>query len=89
MASSSSQSIPVLLVARLDVPLHKGNQSFTPDPSMEVEEAKIWNSHVLIPFSISNNVHAFLVPFRDSSMNTKKVKDIFLGYPNCKPRVFS
>jgi len=62
MASSSSEASHVV-VARLDVPLQKGNQSFTPDPSIEVKHAKIWNSHVLVPFSISNNMHAFLGPF--------------------------
>ncbi|AES97623.1 hypothetical protein MTR_5g057070 [Medicago truncatula] len=69
------------------VPLQKRNQSFALNPSMEVEHAKIWNSHVLIPFSISNNMHVFLVPFPDSSINTKKVNALFPGYPNCKPRL--
>lgn len=81
MASSSLIVIHVV-VARVDVPLQKENQSFTPDPLMDVKHAKIWNSHVLIPFSISNNMHMFLGPFPDSSINTKKVNDLFPGYAN-------
>jgi len=61
MASSSSKATPVPMVARINVPFKKGNQSFAPGPPMEVKEARIWKSHVLITFSISNNIYALLV----------------------------
>jgi len=41
---------------------------------MEVDEAKIFKSHILIPYSILDVVYAFLGPFPNSSADTKQIR---------------
>lgn len=43
---------------------------------------------VLVPFSIYDNIHAFLGPFPNPNVNTKKVREVFPCYYRTKPCVF-
>lgn len=42
----------------------------------------------MIPFIIYDNVHAFLGLFPDSSIDSKKMKELFPCYHPSKPQVF-
>lgn len=55
---------------------------------MEKEKTIIWTSQVLIPFSISGSVHAFLGPLPKSSTKPVKLNKFFPCLPYCKPRAF-
>jgi len=69
--------------------LRRNNQIYAPEPDLHAQKTKFWKSQVLIPYSVSCTVRAFLGPFLDSKLDPKKVEDDFPGRKGHKPRVFS
>jgi len=67
----------------------KRNQVHAPEPDLDAEKAKIWKSKVLIQYSISGTVCAFLGPYPTSKLNPQEVEETFPGYGSHKPRIFS
>lgn len=68
----------------MKAPIHVGEKSSTQEPSLEEEKALIWKSHVMIPFTISDNVHVFMRLLPDSFVESKKVKELFPCYHHSK-----
>jgi len=95
MASTSSKAIgstkgkEIPLAATIeDLPL-KNNQINASEPDLDAEKAKIWQSHVLIPYSVSDTVYAFLGPYPDPELKTPELEESFHGYNGRRPIVFS
>ncbi|MCH79637.1 hypothetical protein A2U01_0000390 [Trifolium medium] len=63
-------------------------QSFVPEPKGSEEDREIWESQVMILFSIYGTVYAFGGPIPDKATLTKEVMDIFPCYTTCEPRIF-
>lgn len=80
MASYSNPTFPLPLAEAVNVLIQVGNQVYVPEPPMEKEKALIWKSHVLISFSVSDEMHAFLGPLPDPNSNADKVREIFPYY---------
>jgi len=95
MASASNQvdgfakvkEIP--FAATLEALILKNNQAYASEPDLDAEKAKIWQSQVLILYSVSGTVYAFLGPYPDPKLKTPELEENFLGYEGRKPLVFS
>lgn len=61
---------------------------FIPEPSTAKEKITIWQKQILIPFSLSNKLLAFLGPFLTAKSQPGKVKDLFSCYPIAMPYMF-
>ncbi|XP_057446100.1 uncharacterized protein LOC130738185 isoform X1 [Lotus japonicus] len=62
MTSTSSSQVPSAV--SLLKPIEVEGRTFVPEPPNEEEKIKIWNSQVLIPFSIGDKLHAYLGPYQ-------------------------
>lgn len=62
-----------------------GERPFVQEPSLEEEKELIYKSQVMITFTISDSVHAFLGSLHDSSIESQKVKELFPCYNHSKP----
>lgn len=69
MASTSTSKNKVPLVASIITLILYGNQLYVPEPPLEKEKHEIWKSYELIPFTISDAPHIFLVSFPNLDMN--------------------
>jgi len=56
----------------------KNNQTYAPEPDLDAEKAKIWQSQVLILYSVSDTVYAFLGPYPDPKLKTQNLRKPFL-----------
>lgn len=77
------------LAASVEAFPRRNNQIYALEPDLDAKKTKIWKSHVLIPYSVSGTVHAFLGPFAYSKLDPEKVEDDFPGREGHKPIVFS
>ncbi|WJX34088.1 hypothetical protein P8452_22236 [Trifolium repens] len=59
------------------------------EPSGTEAERKIWNTQLMIPFSIKKEDHAFCGPYPTrSEVLAKEVNDLFPLHVTCGPRIF-
>ncbi|KAK2422198.1 hypothetical protein QL285_032751 [Trifolium repens] len=67
-------------------------QNFAPntvlEPVMNAEKRKIWETHVMFPYSLANKTHAFGGPLPDAKSKSSTIVDIFPVHKPCKPRAF-
>lgn len=63
-------------------------RDFIPEPSMSKEKIVAWQHQVLIPFTLSTKVVAFLGPCPTAKTHTENVKNFIPGYPVTMPLVF-
>ncbi|CAJ2663131.1 unnamed protein product [Trifolium pratense] len=61
---------------------------YVPEPKGSKEHREIWESQVMIPFAIDNNVYAFGGPIPDDMNLTREVDEIFPCLETCEPRIF-
>jgi len=59
-ATGSTKSKEVPFAATVETLPLKDNQIHVPEPDLDAEKAKIWQSQVLIPYFVSSTVYAFL-----------------------------
>lgn len=71
------KQLPFSSPTDLEGPILINNRSYVPEPPMDKEKTVIWASHVLIPFSLKGNIHAFLGPLPRSPMKLAKLEKIF------------
>jgi len=88
-ANRSTKGKEIHLAGNVEAFLVKNNQVHAPELGLDAEKAKIWKSQVLISYSVSDTVYAFLEPYLDSKLNSKEVEETFPGYEGHKPRIFS
>ena len=60
MAYSPSLQFPTPLAFDIIILIVVGKHNYVPEPPMEEDKAMIWASQVIVPFSISGSIHAFL-----------------------------
>ncbi|MCI28109.1 hypothetical protein A2U01_0049309 [Trifolium medium] len=78
MASSSQTRIEVPLAGKWkSLTVKDDGQSFVPEPHGDKEKKEIWESQVMIPFSVSGTVYAFGRPVPDSTALSSEVMAIF------------
>ncbi|XP_029125442.1 uncharacterized protein LOC109814161 isoform X2 [Cajanus cajan] len=78
MATATTiQDTPLLLTGAQVQKVKEGDDTFIPIPGMEEASLKIYQSQVLLPFSLADgSVHAFLGPF--AGQNTKRYGNTLL-----------
>ncbi|MCI31200.1 hypothetical protein A2U01_0052412 [Trifolium medium] len=79
MASSSQVTVPFAgrwksLITTAD------GQSFVPEPKGDQKDCEIWESQVIIPFSVNDTIYAYGGPFPDKKALSKEVMEIFPCY---------
>ncbi|WJX77585.1 hypothetical protein P8452_60878 [Trifolium repens] len=73
-----------------DLRILEDGEEVVPEPSGTEAERKIWNSQLMIPFSIKKYDYAFCGPYPTHSETvSKEVNDIFPLHATCEPRIFS
>lgn len=70
------------------LPESEEGQSFIPKPPQEKEKNFIWRSQVLIPFSLSYKMLAFLGPYPSPKLHPKKVNELFPYFIPTMPSAF-
>lgn len=73
------------LSTRLQSPILNGNQQYVPESPMQEENLRIYESHLLIPYSISGKPHALMGPLPDPSLDVVKLREFFPSYHQTKP----
>lgn len=63
-------------------------RDFVPEPPLLKEKISNWANQVLIPFSLSSKLLAFLGSYPTAKSHSGKVKNFFLGYPVTMPSTF-
>lgn len=63
-------------------------RKFIPEPPLLKMKISNWVNQVLVPFSLSGKLLAFLGPYPTVKSHSKKVKNFFPGYPVTMPSVF-
>jgi hypothetical protein len=58
------------------------------EPVMNTERRRIWESQVMFPYSITDQVYSFGGPLPDAKSNTAAILNIFPVHKPCKPRAF-
>lgn len=61
---------------------------FAPELPLSKDKISNWENRVLIPFSFSGKLLAFLGPYPTANSNAGKVKNFFPGYPITMPSPF-
>lgn len=87
MASTPTPNHEIPLVASITRFILAGNKLYVPEPPLQEEKILIWKSQVLIPFTISDIMHAFSGPFPDLNMNVAKTSEFLPCYRCTKPLV--
>lgn len=64
-----------------------GNQEYVPEPPHYEEKLCIYKSQIIIPDSISGNIHALMGPMCDPSVDLTKIMDFSPAYHMTKPVV--
>ena len=85
--SGAEKSNPNPSSAAIDGPIFSGGHSYVPKPLMKTKKKNIWNSQVLIPFSLACVTNAFSGHLPRYSAKSKELKEFFPGFPPCKPRL--
>lgn len=63
-------------------------RDFVPEPPMAKEKISIWQKQVLIPFTLSSKLLAFLEPYTIAKSQLEKVKNFFPCYLVTTPSGF-
>jgi hypothetical protein len=63
-------------------------EQVVPEPDGSQENKEIWESEVMIPYSVGNSVYAYGGPLPDAEALSIKVNKIFPVHLTCEPRVF-
>jgi len=63
--------------AETDVFPLKNIQQLALEPILDAEKAKIWKSHVIVPYSIADITYIFLGPYPNPSVDHEKFKGFF------------
>lgn len=87
-ATRSTKDKEVPLAANVEAFPMKNNQVHAPELDLDAEKANIWQPQVLIMYSVSGTIYAFLGPYPDSKLNSKEVEKTFPGYEDRKARIF-
>ncbi|KAK2449848.1 hypothetical protein QL285_009003 [Trifolium repens] len=73
-----------------DLRVLEDGEEVVPEPSGTEAESKIWNTQLMIPFSIKKEDYAFCGPYPTrAEVISKEVSDIFPLHVTCEPRIFS
>jgi hypothetical protein len=63
-------------------------EQVVPKPHGNEKQKKIWESSLMIPFSVAGDVYAYGGPLPDNESLLKKVDTIFACYQTCEPKFF-
>lgn len=89
MASSSVQKRQLPLAGKWSESILRSyNPNTVPEPMMNTERRKIWESQVMFPYSIADRTYAFGGPLPDASSKSAAILNIFPVYKPCEPRAF-
>ncbi|XP_045809919.1 uncharacterized protein LOC123904282 [Trifolium pratense] len=88
MASSSNKFQVPFAGKWNDFSVADDGMKYVPEPKGSKEHREIWESQVMIPFAIDNNVYAFGGPIPDDMNLTREVDEIFPCLETCEPRIF-
>jgi hypothetical protein len=89
MASSSGQKHKLPLAGKWSESILRSyNPNTVPEPMMNTERRKIWESQVMFPYSVADKTYAFGGPLPDANSKSAAILNIFPVYKPCEPRAF-
>jgi hypothetical protein len=89
MASSSNKKWVLPLAGKWSESILRSyGPNTVPEPLMNLERCKIWESQIMFPYSFADQTYAFGGPLPDANCNTAAILSIFPLYKPCSPRVF-
>jgi hypothetical protein len=89
MASNSNQQKPLPLAGKWSESILRNyGLNTVPEPLMNTERRKIWETQVMFPYSLADQTYAFGGPLPDASSKSAAILDVFPMYKPCSPRAF-
>lgn len=74
-------------VTKPSAPIVAGNQKYVPESPLKKEKLMIFKSKVLLPFTIVDNLNAFMGSISNPSRDTAIINEFFPTYHHTKPKV--
>jgi hypothetical protein len=88
MASNQDYEVPIAGKWK-DLRVLDDGEEVVPEPSGIEAEGKVWNTQLMIPFSVKKVDYAFCGPYPPhSEIISKEVNNIFPLHVTCGPRIF-
>jgi hypothetical protein len=89
MTSSSNQKRALPLAGKWSESILRNyGPNSIPEPLMNLERRRIWESQVMFPYSLADQTYAFGGPLPDANSKTAAILNIFPLYKPCSPRAF-
>jgi hypothetical protein len=89
MTSSSNQKRALPLAGKWSESILRNyGPNSIPEPLMNLEQRRIWESQVMFPYSLADQTYAFGGPLPDANRKTAAILNIFPLYKPCSPRAF-